>query len=520
MGALFYVVKRTIVNYIKSLKRKPGQLIIYIIFLAMFVFMFIGSAKGEFNNKGVLSPELRSVIFAAFPLIILYFTVSGGLKKGSTFYRMADVNFVFPSPIDRRSILIYGFIRQLGFALLFIMWMMFQIANVQNLLAVPYEGLWIFFVTILIAILYIPVCSMIIHASVISHPERKTLYNRIFMGFFALLGAGFLILLVQTKDPIIAANTILGSEAFTYVPILGWLKVMMEASVTGFTTYSLISAGLLLVCLAGLVWYLLSSDIDYFEEVLMETERKEKLIQDKRQGRAQSMAPKKVRKVRSFYKGDGPAAIFYRQLLEYRKSGFFLFDKGSGLLIVIGAALAYFLRDNPMKMEYVLYASIYLLFILSMSGRWGQELDTHFIYLIPGKPMAKLWYATLSNHIKHLFDGLVLFMVVGQVFGTPIVHRLLLAGCYAAFGAIYVYGDVLFRRMFSSGHENLVSGMLKLVAVTILTAPALFIVIFGRIMAKGSLALIGLSYAGVIGYTVLISFLVMLLGRRLFVTAD
>ena len=515
MGALLYVVRRTIINYIKSLKKKPGQIVIYVIFLALFIMMFAGSASGEFNSKGVIPPDFRSVIFAAFPLIIMYFTVSGGLKKGSTFYRMADVNFVFPSPIDRRSILLYGFLRQIGMALLFVMWLLFQIANVQNLFGVPSSMLWLFFGTIFVAVLYIPVCSMIIHASVIKHPHRKTLYNRIFMGVFALLGAGFLYLMVQTKDPLLAANTILGSEAFSYVPILGWLKVMMETTVVGFTTYGYISAGLLVLTLGGLVWYLLSADIDYFEEVLQETERKEKLIQDKREGRV-NMGPKKVRKAKSYYRGTGPKAIFYRHLLEYRKSGFFLLDKISAIMVVAGAALAYFLKDNPMRMDFVLYAGIYMLFIMSMTGIWSQELKSHFIYLMPGSSMAKLWYATLSNHIKHLFDGLVLFLVVGQIFGTPIVHRLLLAGCYAAFGAIYVYGDVLFRRMFASGQENIVSGMLKLLAVTILSLPALVIMIVGRVLAKGSMMVVGLSYVGVIGYAVIISFLVMLLGKGLF----
>jgi hypothetical protein len=516
MAALSYLLRRNILNYIKSLKKMPGLLAMYIVFLLLIVMMLVFGSNDEFSGNQWLTDDMRTVIFAALPLLALYFTVSNGLKKGSTFFRMADVNFVFSSPIDRRPILIYGFVRQLGISLLIVAWLFFQIANLQQLFAIPFDRLWIFFVTVLIAVLYMPVCSMAIHAAVLKRPGLKAWLNRLLLGFFAVLGGAFVVLLVKSGDPVASAHSIVGSPVFHYLPVIGWLKAMLEASVTGFSTYGIVSFGLLVAGLAGVVWYLLSADIDYFEEVLTETERREQMIADKRAGKTNFNQNTKVRKARSYYRGSGPSAIFFRQLLEYRKSGIFLLDKGSILLAVIGLGMAYFLRDNPMRMEYMLYASIYLLFILSMAGRWSSEMNHHVMYLMPGLPLAKLWYATLANHIKHLFDGLLLFVIAGAVFGTPIVHSLLLAGCYAGFGALYVYSDVFFMRIFGTSHENFAAAMLKLLSISILAGPALVIVIWGAIIAQGSLTIIGLSYVAVIAYAVLASFLVMLLGTKLF----
>ena len=515
MGALFYLIKHTVINYIKSLKKKPGLIVMYAFFSAVVVLLLFAGAHREFDQRW-LSNDIRSIVFGLLSLLVGYIAVSSGLKAGSTFFRMADVNLIFPSPIGRRPILVYGFIRQLGISFLVVLYLLFQIANIQNLFGIPYDRLWIFFTAALTAVLYIPVCSMVIHASVLRRPSRKRVYKHLLTAFFGILCILFVYYLLRSKDPIDAAYRVVGTKPFGYIPLIGWLKTMLEASAVGFSTPSILSGVLLASGFIALVWYLFHSDMDYFEDVLRQTEYREQRIADKREGRTVRTQSGRIRKAHSFYRGGGPSALFYRQQLEYRKSGFFLLDKASLILAVIGLAMAYFLRDNPLRMEYILYASVYILFILSMTGRWSSELKTPYIYLIPGKPLAKLWYATLSNHIKHLVDGFVLFMIVGQIFTTPLIHRMLLAGCYASFGALYVYGDVLFMRLFGSSHENIAAGMLKLFSIAILALPALAIVIAGMLLAHGSLSIIGLSYACVIAYAATVSLLVMLLGKRIF----
>ena len=65
-------------------------------------------------------PELfRGIVTLVFTF--MYFTyLKVGLDKGSTYFRMADVNLAFTSPIKPNKIMLYAFIKQIGATILFL----------------------------------------------------------------------------------------------------------------------------------------------------------------------------------------------------------------------------------------------------------------------------------------------------------------------------------------------------------------------------------------------------------------
>ena len=516
MKALVYILWRSLINQIRRLRQKPGQLVLVILMVAMMGFVIFASTM-DYENPAGMPDAYKGAVMTLAVLLAAWFTVKNGLDKGSSFYRMADVNFVFPAPIRPRHILLYGFVHQLGISLLTLAFLLFQMVNVRNLFGVGMDGMPAFYIGVFLILLYMPVVSMLIYSRALSHPERKVRYRRLFTGVMVVLGGAYVVTAIAMADPLAAAAVVFDNSAVNYIPIIGWFRTVLMASVNGWDWYSLLSLGLLVATLAGTLIWLLRSDIDYYEDVLKETERRETLVRNKRAGKANMPINNgRVRRASVQYQGYGASALFYRQMLEYRKSGFLFFDKTSLFLAVAAVVAGYLLRDNPMQAYIMLYGSIYILFIFSFSGKWVRELGKPYIYMIPAPSMARIWYATLANHLKHLADGLVIFVIAGLLSGAHPLTSLLMVLEYTAFGALFIYSDVLFRRFFGTLGNSMAAGFLKLFMVVILALPALALIIATSVFASGSQTLLWLSQAGVGVYAALMSLLVMFMGRRLF----
>ena len=85
-------------------------------------------------------PELfRGIVTLVFTF--MYFTyLKVGLDKGSTYFRMADVNLAFTSPIKPNKIMLYAFIKQIGATILFLFIAICQIPNLKNNFAMHSYG--------------------------------------------------------------------------------------------------------------------------------------------------------------------------------------------------------------------------------------------------------------------------------------------------------------------------------------------------------------------------------------------
>jgi hypothetical protein len=98
---------------------------------------------------------------------------------------------------------------------------------------------------------------------------------------------------------------------------------------------------------------------------------------------------------------NGAAAIFQKQMLEYRKASYFLFfDKSSIIIILAGIIFRLFMPElSEFKIFAVLFFSAYMLFFFVIQGKWPQEIEKPYIFLIPEPDGKKLLYTTLTEII-------------------------------------------------------------------------------------------------------------------------
>jgi hypothetical protein len=338
MNALSYLFFTSIKNALKQLLKKPALVVVYAAIIAMMVFAMLPSGRSGVDNSADMMPILRAVAFCLFGFIA-YSSISKGLKQGSTFFSMPDVNMLFTSPIRPQAVLLYGVIRQMGISAMATLFMVFQIPNMRNLLHL--DGLGIFAVTSswFIVLVCAQIISLCIYSLTAPYPSRRRLGNYLMYGLIAAVVLGLALYLILKGGDMQAVLDYFGLPIMDYVPLVGWINAYMMGLILGDTGKALLFMLLAIFFPALGIALVRRTNSDYYEDVLSATEQTFVLRQAVKEGKGGVRnTNRNVRAGRSGMvgKGGGASAFFYRHLTEQRRTGLILLDKGS--LVVIAAA--------------------------------------------------------------------------------------------------------------------------------------------------------------------------------------
>ncbi|WP_040952471.1 putative ABC exporter domain-containing protein [Gorillibacterium massiliense] len=485
MKPLFYLLRRTFTNHVRQVLRKPGLLISYLAIVVFMGLLLLSSGLSS-NRPKTASPDTYGSIISIVILIFVYMTIRSGIKKGSSFFRMADVNLVFTAPISPKRVLIYGFIKQVTLTLLTVFFFIFQIPNLLNNYNVNAGGVLVLLAALYLLLLMLQLLSMLIYSWTSSSRKARKMTERIWNLLGLAIAAALVGKLVVTGDIRKTANDLLNSSAFEHVPVVGWFKTVLMAPVIGYSSSfalacGLIAAGFLLVIL-GFVFM----RTDFYEDVLGQTETMETMRAMKKAGKVQvdRSFGLKLRKAEQRYLGTGAKAIYYRHMLEYKKSGFFFIGRSSLFLAAVGFASRYVIK--PDQIIYMLMAAAYYLLIIGQfTGKWVAEMERPYIFLLPASSGAKLFHATRAETVKHLCDGIVLFGVAAaSLQGNPLVALLCAVG-YTSYGVLLTYSDVLYRRLFGPLHSKVFQMFMGMLMIVLVLFPGTIIALVAKFAIHG-----------------------------------
>lgn len=478
MSALGYLLKRMLVNTIKSIFKKPVVLIGYIAATVFVVLMIVASFLMPSGNLNAGSPEMFRAVLTGVFAVILYFSFRMGIDKGSTYFRMSDVNMLFPSPLRPNQIMIYGFFRQIGGTLLLMMITLFQIPNLKNQFVMKPYGPLVILLSVVIYMLAYPVFAMLIYSFTSKSKARRKLGKRMLDGLAVLVALLLLLSLYQTRKIDLALINLFDNSAMNWVPVLGWIRMVVSAAVDGIGPLFWLGLGLTVFTVTVFTAWVYRVNLDYYEDVLEATEFTEAAYAAKRSGNNMQFNVKVKTKVKQGLSGGGGKAIFSKCMLVKRKTSLLLFfDRTSLIIVIASVAFKLFMPDEAgdgfSSLFAILAFSVYMLFLFSVQGLWAGELEKPYLYLIPASSAEKLFYATLSDNIKNLLDGILLFAIAGILFKADPVLVVLCMLSYASFGAVFLYGDVLARRMFGGVHSKGLMMFIKLFFTLLILVPGI-----------------------------------------------
>lgn len=495
MRPLQFVLSRTLKNAIIDTFRRPARLITYtVVAVLMLMSAFLNlTGRAVTVENGYLDSRYLDGIYIVLLSMIGIPLMLNGLKSGTTFFSMCDVNMMFVSPIKPKRILVYGLAKKAGVVLLIIVcyltygkiaMMTFNINGFQAMMLIV--GLAVF-------LLLVQVYTLVIYSTSNGNDKRIT-----FIKFFIY---GCLAAMVLTVSSYLLINGVnlenicraLSLRILEFVPVIGWVKGAIFAINGGDWVMTLVYLGLLLISVAICCAVFFFRDIDYYEDVLKNTETTYELRRSMKEGKISLMDKRGKTKLHGIgiNHGRGASAFFFKHIREASRRSRMIFLNIQSFVIIGVAALSAVLMKNfsmsgtqsgshalstNLTMASSCLLCIYIQFFMNAYGDWNKELEKPYIYIVPASSFAKLIYASSLSVVKPIIDGIIAFTVTGVIIGAKPLTAIMCALLYGSFGFVFTTTNILTDRFLDTVKNRGVLIMIYILIIFLQTLPAIFFV--------------------------------------------
>ncbi len=523
MSPFLYLAKRNFINYFKSFKSKPSKAIPYIFFIIILGFSFSSVFFGE-KSTILADPKIFTGIVTIVSLLFFLISIYSGITRKSFSYSMADVNLVFTSEISPTKVLLYGFLKEIGYVFVFGLFLIFQVPMLIDKFGFTIQGIFILFMLIILISISTSALSLMIYGIFTHFPKGKRLAKNIFICISILISIYFVLNFYNQRENLFNSFLSLFNDNFwNFVPLVGFCKMIGESIFTGFSIQSLLSIVGLIASSALFIIVLCKLNLDFYEDVLSSAETREAAMSYKNSGydikqldySKFKYKPWTRKNITDNYSSEFSKAIFRRQLLEYKKTGFYFLNTMT-LILVLGAI--FFAKVVKGDIFIFLCIIVYILVLSSSASKWSLEFNTPIIYLIPDSSKRKMFYSTLTSIIKIFVDGIIVFSLVGILLKVNPIEILLCIITYVSFGFLAIYGGVFNYKLFDRVSNQITKSIVMLLSIFLYIAPAILIGAFIGIKLNflGHYAI----YIGVIIYNIIASIILMNLSKGIFDTIE
>jgi len=481
MKALTYLLRKLIKNRILALRKRPGLMILYIVIFGFMILSMVYLLFADNIETGVdfSDPRMIYLIIVGFGLMYLVSFANTGLSTGSTLFTMADVGLLFVAPISTKKILLYGLVSSMGKALLASFFILFQVVNLRMHFGFGMKEILALFFIYAVMVFFGQLVAIGIYIFSNGNPQRKKLVKTI---IYVSIGILLLyVLWINNREQISflqAAYRLIEEPWFAYFPVAGWSMMFFQGIAEGILTYLVISLVLFGVFSLLIILLLTAGKADYYEDVLISTEMTFQAVRAAKEG-STGVSVQRKRKVKvreeedAFLKGNGSITIFYKHLLEMKRSSRFVFINGYTIFLCAAVAiLGYNLKSVGEGTSYIILGSaVYIQFFYTVMGKLKDELTRPYIYMIPEKSVKKVFFASLTSFLKHGVDGFLMFTTMAVVGLQDPLTCLFFALAYTASGALFVSLTIFYQRVLGGQPNQTVQALLSLFLMFIFLAP-------------------------------------------------
>lgn len=451
MRAIWYLYRKTLKNWAKKAVKKP-MTYLYLVLILIYGLMLPFSMNLLLTEFGMNTPEVMAAACALMVFWLIPANMISYVKRKGLLYRKGDVHFMFPSPVTPKMALIYAHIKTLG------TYMIFNIVILGCGIILFHCTWWqillyLFVTMVLDAIMEGSLMIILYGSERITEKSRKWIVALCyaFILVFVVIGLWDYHKYGLTLDSVM---NFLHGDKIQMVPVIGWYIGVFHLFLCGPTLCNVIVSILFVVFTAAVCFaaWKMPCNGGYYEDAMKFADDYEELRLKREDGQMASLGKKeKFGKAKVTYKGGGAKAIFYKQLLEYKKSKLFFFDKTTILMMVLSAFIGYIWGKDMMDArEFILPLTMgYMVFCMSTTaGKWGQEIKNPYTFLMPDTPMRKLWYSTLLEHMKSFVCGAIIAIPAGIILKLSVIQIVLCVIFFVALNACKIYNMVLTEAMF------------------------------------------------------------------------
>lgn len=452
MSSLFYIYKKSFRNKLKKALRRPLTYIAAV-FVAAYA-VVIGAAI--INMAGEFAMDSPQGIAAAMSVLMFYIVpanIISYVKRKGLLFRPSEVHFVFAAPENPKKVILYAGIKQ--FILQAVIGIFISVVALVGC-GLPFWKVLLFFG-------YFVVVEMVLEGSLMIICYGNELFPRSFFRIMtivmyimmAVFAVAAVVYCYKNGVKLEVTYRFLALPGIQLLPIFGWEIGIIHLIFVGPTVVNLIAAGLFLTftILMLVCAFIVPCTGEYYEDAASFADEIETRRKRSEKGEFSiSFGNKKkryVRKVSSDYNGAYAKAIYYRQLLEYRKKRFFIFGWTTVFFFAAGVAIAVICSADKIaaataRIFVIPGVMAYMTFLMSgYATKWSRELANPYTYLIPDSNFKKMWNSTKIEHIRAFADGCLITIPGAFVLKISPVIAILTILFYVTLNANKLYTGML-----------------------------------------------------------------------------
>lgn len=260
------------------------------------------------------------------------------------------------------------------------------------------------------------------------------------------------------------------SREFYMVPFFGWGKWAINAFSQGNYVSMLWGILLLVGCNLVLGILFLHFQKDIVEQAVEDAQSVSNYMRKVRANKGNSiMDTKKVKGIKGEFP-EGAKAIFYKNMLMMRKTGNFL-RKQDIFVIVLYFVISYVCMPGHRFYMFCYMMMIWMFGLMNDAELLG-DLKNYQIYLIPEKPLKKLFYAVIPAYLK---IGIILGTAIifsGVLNRMPVLDIVQYALMLLGYAMIFLAGTVLSVRLLKSRTNVMMENLLRMLIILVCAIPS------------------------------------------------
>lgn len=469
MRAMIYLWKTTFKNQLKMSLRKPANLLAIIFVIAYFV-MILGSFNMLASDMKLQSIDIAPILGFFVVLYSPLNLATYARRKGITF-KKCDVNLLFTAPLPPKLIMLSAKVRSVWSDILLSVFVFLAGIIIFH---IPFWKMMVYFLftTVVKQVLESSLVLVLYTSETLTERQRK----QISIGIYVILAVFLLsvgICILTHNLEVLSARKIMENDFFQLVPLIGWNVSFIFLLFSKATITNVI--GSILYLLTALVLFVIAKKMkcegEYYEDAMKFADDYEEAMKKSKKGEATVVGKKKKYLQKTIeYKGTGAKAIFYRQLLEYKKNRYFIFGLVSVLYLIFGVGIGIAAKVIPEFTEAQEFKCLilpgviaYIAFLTSgYRTKWAKELEQPLTFLIPDSAIKKLWYATLVEHIRGICNGLLITIPAAIGMELEPIYAVLSILCCVLLNAGKVYTELLARFISGKNAIGFIYSFLKL----------------------------------------------------------
>ncbi len=391
----------------------------------------------EVEEEHTLESELGIERDAAIELIsglvvlgIFTFNLLSADKNGGKIFLPADVPLLFASPMAPQSVLLFRLGTQLGTAVLFGLWLLFQLPNMILNFGMSLGAALSVIVALALTVAVGKLLQVLLYMLCTRYEKLRQTFRYWIYAFLGVLLAVFLLRFRGSESGWAAAAAGLFNGSISrLIPLWGWIKSFAVFAIAG--NWGLASAAFVtvLVGIAALIYVIYHIQADFYEDAMAKSEETAETLR-RAQGEETAVAMGKRKKDRSeklrrdgLRHGSGANMFFFRTVynrFRFAHFGFLTKTLEVYLLAAVGVTLfcTRALQTDPFYPVVLTLAGIS--FFRSLGDNLSSDVKLDFFLLIPESTEKKLFFSLLGNAFDCLLDLLPAMAVTVAAGSSPL----------------------------------------------------------------------------------------------------